>query len=100
MLVFIEEKDKNLKNATVENSMYIVDTLNAAIGAVVHMLYTPILLIPYRGQKYEQLNGELGIDYGALRREYFRLLVPAIINDRGLLRETQSNGYAIETLMN
>ena len=36
--------------------------------------------------KYEQLNGELGIDYGALRREYFRLLVPAIINDSGLLR--------------
>ena len=31
-------------------------------------------------------NWELGIDYGALRREYFRLLVPAIINYSALLR--------------
>ena len=39
LLVFIEEKEKNLENATVEDAMYIVDTLNAAIGAVVHMLH-------------------------------------------------------------
>ena len=34
----------------------------------------------------ENEEGEIGIDYGALRREFFRLLVPAIINDSGLLR--------------